>query len=40
MELQAQIWYKQDRLEEARSEALRAIDIYQKLGAANGRGAL
>ena len=34
MQLQARVWYKQDRLEEARSEALRAADIYQKLGAA------
>ena len=34
MEMQARIWYKQDRLEEARSEALRAGDIYEKLGAA------
>jgi len=35
MEEQAVIWYEQDRLEEARSEALRAADIYEKLGAAN-----
>jgi tetratricopeptide (TPR) repeat protein len=34
MELQADIWYNQYRLEEARSEALRAVDIYEKLGAA------
>ena len=34
MEQQARIWYKQHRLEEARSEALRAADIYEKLGAA------
>ena len=31
--LQAQLWYDQHRLEEARSEALRAADIYEKLGA-------
>ena len=31
---QAWIWYNQDRLEEARSEVLRAVDIYEKLGAA------
>jgi len=31
--VQAWIWYEQDRLEEARSEALRAADIYEKLGA-------
>ena len=34
MEAQAMIWHKQHRLEEARSEALRAADIYEKLGAA------
>ena len=34
MELQAWIWYKQHRLEGARSEALGAADIYEKLGAA------
>jgi len=32
--LQALLWYNQHRLEEARSEALRAADIYEKLGAA------
>ena len=31
--IQAIIWYKQHRLEEARSEALRAIDVYEKAGA-------
>jgi tetratricopeptide (TPR) repeat protein len=35
MELQARVWYKQHRLEEARSEALRAADVYEKLGAAH-----
>ena len=34
MEEQAWVWYRQRRLEEARSEALRAADIYDKLGAA------
>jgi tetratricopeptide (TPR) repeat protein len=34
MEEQARVWYRQRRLEEARSEALRAPDIYAKLGAA------
>ena len=34
MEMQARVWYKQQRLEEARSEALGAADIYEKLGAA------
>ena len=32
MELQASIWYKQHRLEEARSEALRVADIYERFG--------
>ena len=34
-EEQAWIWYQQDRPDEARSEALRAADIYENLGAAN-----
>jgi len=34
MELQAVVWHKQHRLEEAGSEALRATDVYEKLGAA------
>jgi tetratricopeptide (TPR) repeat protein len=34
MELQAKLWYRQGRLEEARSEALCAIGVYEKLGAA------
>ena len=33
-ELQAKVWYKQGRLEEARSEAMRAAEVYEKLGAA------
>jgi len=32
MDMQATIWYKQDRFEEARSEALRAVDAFEKLG--------
>ena len=32
MELQAGIWYAQGRFEDARSEALRAADVYEKLG--------
>ena len=32
-ELQAEFWYKQHRHKEAKSEALRAIDIYEKIGA-------
>jgi len=34
MYLQAQLWYQQDRLEQAKSEGLRAADVYEKLGAA------
>ena len=34
MELQARIWCRQRRLEEAKTEALRAADVYEKLGAA------
>ena len=34
VEIQARIWYSQDRLEEAKSEALRAADIYDELEAA------
>jgi len=37
-ERQAGILYRQHRLEEARSEALRAADIYEKLGAAKDVG--
>jgi len=33
IELQAGVWYEQHRHEEARSEALRAADVYEKLGA-------
>jgi len=33
MKLQARVWYQQDRFEEARSEALRAVDGFEKLGA-------
>ena len=32
-ELQARFWYKRGMLKEAKSEALRATDIYQKIGA-------
>ena len=34
MELQAKSWYRQWRLKEAKSEALRAFETYEKLGAA------
>jgi hypothetical protein len=30
----ARVWYDQHRLEEAKSEALRAAQVYEKLGAA------
>ena len=33
MELEASVWYKQRRFEEARFETLRAADVYEKLGA-------
>jgi len=33
MEFQALLWHEQRRLEEARSEALRALDAFEKLGA-------
>ena len=36
MMLHAIIWYEQRRFEEARSEALCAIDVYEKLGVADG----
>jgi len=32
--LQARFWWKQGRFEEAKSEALRAADVYERLGAA------
>ena len=34
MEMQAKTWYQQDRLEEAKSEALSAVDAFEKIGAA------
>ena len=36
MDLQAQIWCRQWRLEDARCEALSALEIFEKLGAAHG----
>ena len=36
MELQARCWHRQLRLEDAKSEALRSLDIYEKLGDAEG----
>ena len=35
MELQADIWYRERRLEEAKSEVLHALEVYKKLGAAD-----
>jgi tetratricopeptide (TPR) repeat protein len=35
MELEARIWYRQRRLEEARSGAQRALETYERLGAEN-----
>ena len=37
-ELQANVWYQQIRLEEAKSEALRALEIYEKIGATEDVG--
>ena len=36
--LQAFIWYQQNMFEEAKSEALRALNIFEKLGATNDAG--
>jgi tetratricopeptide (TPR) repeat protein len=33
MDLQAELWYRQRKFEAAKSEILRAIDVYEKLGA-------
>ena len=38
MEMQAMVWYRQLRLEEAKSEALGAVEIYEKIGAATDAG--
>jgi tetratricopeptide (TPR) repeat protein len=38
MEMQAEIWYLQIRLEEAQVEALQALEIYGELGAAGDAG--
>ena len=34
MELQARFWYRERRIEAAKSEALHAVDLFEKLGAA------
>ena len=33
IELQARVWHRQHRLEETKSEALHAADVYEKIGA-------
>ena len=38
MEAQGLFWYQQQRLEDARSEVLGAIEIFERLGAANDAG--
>ena len=38
MDMQAWIWYQQGRLEEANAEALRAVEVFEKLGAASDVG--
>ena len=35
MKMQARVWYRQGRLEEAKSEALSALEIYERSGAAD-----
>jgi tetratricopeptide (TPR) repeat protein len=37
-QIQADVWYRQLRLEEAKSEALQALEIHEKLGAAKDAG--
>ena len=36
MEMQAEVWYRQLRLEDAKSEALNSLEIYEKIGATEG----
>ena len=38
MEMQAEIWFPQCRLEDAMSEAMRALETYERLGAAKDAG--
>ena len=38
MEIQAQVWYRQGRLEDATSEALSALEVHEKLGAGKDVG--
>ena len=36
MQMQAEVWYRQLRLEDAKSEALHSLEIYERIGAAEG----
>jgi tetratricopeptide (TPR) repeat protein len=38
MKMQAKVWYRQHRLEEAKAEALHALENYEKLGLAGDAG--
>ena len=38
MELQGNLWYRQHRFEDAKSEVLRALDIHEKFGATKNAG--
>ena len=38
MDMEARIWYRQGRLEDASSEALRAIEVFEKVGATGWLG--
>ena len=38
MDLQARVWYRQRRLEEAKSEVSRAVEVFEKLGATRELG--
>ena len=38
MQIQADVWYRQHRLEDAKSETLRALGIFEQLGATQGVG--
>ena len=38
MSLRAEIWHREDRFDEAESEALLALDAFEKLGTVDGVG--
>ena len=38
MQFQAEVWYMQDRLEDSKSEVLRALEIFEELGSAQDAG--